>query len=82
MATKTVRVCDFDEGTCASPVQEYRVWRDGDRQAWMLDLCDEHARPLLAIVEKAVKTDLPTKSRVRMEPTQLRTTDKTRHLKK
>ena len=82
MATRTLKICDFDHGACTQVATEYRVWRDGDRQAWTLDLCEDHARPLLAIVEGAERTDLPTKTRARMEPTQLRTTDKTRPLKK
>jgi hypothetical protein len=82
MATQTVRVCDFDEGACARPATCYKVWRDGDRQAWTLDLCEEHAVPLLVIVAKAERVDLPVKPRVKMEPTTLRATPKTRPLKK
>lgn len=82
MAVTQVRVCDFDDGACQRNATCYKVWRDGDRQAWSVDLCEEHAKPLLALVEQAERTDLPTKPRVRLEPTQLRTTDKTRPLKK
>lgn len=82
MATQTIRVCDFDEGSCQRNATCYKVWRDGDRQAWTVDLCEEHAAPLLAIVERAERTDLPVKPRVKMEPTPLRTTQATRPLKK
>jgi len=82
MAVTQVRVCDFDEGACVRPATCYKVWRDGDRQAWTVDLCDEHAAPLLAIVARAERTDLPVKPRVKLEPTALRATDKTRPLKK
>lgn len=82
MATTTVRVCDMDQGACKRPATCYKMWRDGDRQAWAVDLCDEHSAPLLAIVQLGELQDLPTKPRVRMEPTQLRTTERTAHLKK
>lgn len=82
MAVTQVRVCDFDEGACIRPATCYKVWRDGDRQAWTVDLCDEHAIPLLVIVAKAERVDLPVKPRVRLEPTALKTTTKTRPLKK
>jgi hypothetical protein len=82
MAVTQVRVCDFDEGACQRNATCYKVWRDGDSQAWSVDLCEEHAAPLLAIVERAERVDLPTKPRVRLEPTPLKTTAKTRHLKK
>jgi len=82
MAKATVRVCDFDDGACQRNATCYKVWRDGDRQAWSIDLCDEHASPLLAIVDGAERTELPARPRVKLEATQLRTTDKTRPLKK
>ena len=81
MAEKVLRVCDYGEGSCSNPALTFRVWRDGERQAWTLDLCEVHASPLLALVDGAERTDLPVKPRVRMEPTRLRTTAKTAHLK-
>lgn len=82
MAVRQVHICDFDNATCQGNATCYKVWADGDRQAWSVDLCEHHAEPLLAIVEHGERTDLPTKPRVKVEPTALRTTDKTRHLKK
>lgn len=82
MAKREVLVCDGDGGTCQRNATCYRVWRDGDRQAWTVDLCHDHAAPLLAIVEGAEQVDLPSRSRVRMEATPLRTTAKTKPLKK
>lgn len=82
MATQTVKVCDFGHGSCGKPAQSYRLWRDGDQTAWALDLCDDHASPLLALVEGAEQVALPSKPRVRMEVTKLRATPRTAHLKK
>lgn len=82
MATQTVKVCDFEHGACQKPAVSYRLWRDGDTQATAIDLCEEHAAPLLALMEAGESVDLPTKPRVRMEVTRLRPTEKTKHLKK
>jgi hypothetical protein len=50
--------------------------------AWSIDLCELHARPLLELIAQAQEAELPGKPRVKMEPTQLRATAKTAHLKK
>lgn len=82
MAKQTVLLCDFGRGACQAQAVSYRVWREGDRQAWAIDLCEAHASPLLEILAGAEQVDLPVKPRVRMEVTKLRTTPKTAHLKK
>jgi hypothetical protein len=82
MSKQTVLLCDFDGGTCRQPATNYKVWRDGDQKAWSVDLCDGHAEPLLSVVQGAEMVELPTKARVRMEVTTLRTTPATAHLKK
>lgn len=82
MVRTTLVLCDFDDGSCQRPATCYKVWKDGDRQAWTIDLCDDHAKPLLAIVDGAERSDLPAKPRVKLEATTLRTTDQTKHLKK
>ena len=82
MAVQTVKVCDFDDGGCGRPAKSYRLWRDGDSKATSIDLCEEHAQPLEAVMAVGEQAELPTKPRVRMEVTPLRTTDKTRPLKK
>lgn len=82
MAKEVVLICDFDHGACRNPAKSYRVWTDGDRQARAIDLCDDHARPLLDLVEGAELVDLPNKPRQRLEVTKLNTTPKTAHLKK
>ena len=82
MARREVLVCDFESEACQGNATCYKVWADGDRQAWSIDLCDTHASPLLGIVERAERVDLPLRPRVKVEPTALTTTDKTRHLKK
>lgn len=82
MAKETLTLCDFGGGTCRNVAVGYRLWRDGDKQAQAVDLCEEHAAPLLAVLEWAETTDLPTKSRVRMEVTRLQATPVTARLKK
>lgn len=82
MARREVLVCDGENGTCQRNATCYKIWREGDKQAHSLDLCDEHAEPLLALLEGATLVDLPSKQRVRMEATRLKTTDRTRPLKK
>jgi hypothetical protein len=82
MVRTTIVLCDFGQGACQQPATCYKVWKDGDRQAWEIDLCDEHASALLVIVDGAERSDLPSKPRVKLEPTILRTTDQTKHLKK
>lgn len=82
MAREIVLLCDFGQGACRLPATSYRLWRDGDSKASAVDLCEEHAAPLLAIIEGTEQVDLPTKSRSRMEVTTLLITPKTAHLKK
>jgi hypothetical protein len=82
MAQHTVRVCDFESGACQAIATCYKVWREGERQAWSVDLCEEHAQPLLLLLAVAERSDLPTKPRVKMEATKLRTTASTRPFKK
>lgn len=82
LAKQTILLCDYGDRTCRQPATSYRLWRDGDRQAWSIDLCETHARPLLELVEHADQVELPTRQRVRMEVTPLKTTAKTLPLKK
>lgn len=82
MAKREVLVCDGDNKTCQRNATCYKVWREGERQAYSVDLCEEHAQPLLALLEQAEQVDLPTKQRVRMEVTPLKTTAKTSPLKR
>jgi hypothetical protein len=82
MARETVLLCDAGDGTCRQPAVTYKMWREGELKASSIDLCDEHAKPLLTLMESAEQVDLPSKPRVRMEVTTLRTTPKTKHLKK
>ena len=82
MARETVILCDFGHSDCKQPAVSYRLWRDGDSKASAIDLCDEHAQPLLDIIDGAALVDLPTKQRARMEVTKLLTTPRTAPLKK
>jgi hypothetical protein len=82
MARETVLLCDFDQGGCRRPATRYTLWRDGDAKAWAIDLCEEHAAPLLSVTDWAELVDLPTRARTRMEVTKLVTTPKTAHFKK
>lgn len=82
MATRLVKICDLADSSCAEPALGYRVWLEGDKQAVSVDLCSTHAAPLLQVMELGERLDLPTKPRVKMEATQLRTTPATKRLKK
>ena len=82
MAVTRTIVCDFGQGSCKQPATSYRLWRDGDRQALAIDLCDVHARPLLDAIAGAAMVELPSKPRVKMTATRLRTTPETRQFKK
>lgn len=81
MARQTVLVCDFGANSCSRPAKTYRIWIDGERQATAVDLCDLHAEPVLAVLRFGEQSDLPSKPRVKMEATRLKTTEATRHLK-
>ena len=82
LAKQTILLCDHGDRTCRQPATSYRLWRDGDRQAWSIDLCDDHASPLLELVAHAELVELPARHRVRMEVTTLKTTAQTLPLKK
>lgn len=90
MARREVLVCDVQVNDghgsgacpCGREATRYTLWRDGDRQAATVDLCVEHAAPLEALLSAGSVVDLPVKQRARMEPTALRVTPKTAHLKK
>ena len=82
MAKQMILTCDFGDPACGQTAVSYRLWRDGDKQASAIDLCDKHAASLLAIIDSAELVDLPVKPRVRMEVTQLKTTARTAPLKK
>ena len=82
MAKRELLVCDGDNGSCQQEAVSFILWQEGAKQAWSVDLCPEHAQPLLDLVENAQLVNLPTRQRVRMEVTPLKATEKTRHLKK
>lgn len=78
MAKREVVICD----KCGKPGQTFVLWRDGDVNAMSVDLCETHARPVANPFAGGSVVDLPTRPRVRMEATPLRTTAKTEALKK
>lgn len=82
MARETLTLCDFNHSDGRRPATTYRLWCDGATKARTVDLCDEHAEPLLAIFKDAQEVELPTKPRRSMEVTKLVTTAKTAPLKK
>lgn len=84
MSKRVVSLCDGKNGSkpCEQPATEYRVWKDGESEAAVLDLCDKHAGPLLNLTEGAAREPLPTKPRRAMQPTQLKTTRATKGLKR
>jgi hypothetical protein len=79
---QVITVCDRQDTTCNGPVSSYRVWREGDRTASTVDLCETHAAPILALIAGADAVELPVKPRAVMQITKLRPTEATRHLKK
>lgn len=82
MARKMMVLCDFETGTCTSPATSYALWKVGEAEAFFMDLCDEHAKPLLAMFEPASKGPLPSKPRRRRQVTELVATPRTAHLKR
>lgn len=71
-----IKLCDL----CQShPAQEFRIWREEDTHAKVIDLCRDCSRTLL---RSGRKVELPTKKRMTMEVTKLKTTRKTAPLKK
>ena len=83
MAKREVFVCDLaGQGGCRGLVDNFTVWRQCDRQAVAVDLCEEHAAPLVTVMKVGSTVDLPVKPRARMERTALKTTEATAHLKK
>lgn len=83
MAKHEVFVCDMaGHGGCLGLVDNFTMWRQSDRQAVAVDLCEEHAAPLITVMKVGSVVDLPVKPRARMERTALKTTPATAHLKK
>lgn len=83
MAKHEVIVCDMaGQGGCLGLVDTYTIWRQSDRQAVSVDVCEEHAAPLVTVMKVGSVVDLPVKPRARMERTVLKTTPATAHLKK
>lgn len=82
MAKQSILVCDMRASACREPVVSLRMWAEGDRQAVHIDLCQVHAKPILDAFAAGQLGELPTRPRVKMEPTKLRTTHATADLKK
>ena len=83
MAEKVMLTCDNPGGkACQKPAVRWHIWRDGEKSAATVDLCDTHARPLIHLVELAPGAPLPTRPRAQMELTTLRTTPATAGLKR
>lgn len=84
MAEKMVLTCDNPGGgrPCSRPATRWHLWRDGERRSAQIDLCDAHAKALIALTEHAPSVPLPTKPRAQMELTPLRTTAATAVLKR
>jgi hypothetical protein len=85
VAKRYVSVCDLadkDERPCHGDVQEFRIWFEGERSAWGVDLCETHSEPVRALLGVAAEIELPARPRQSMQVTKLKPTDATRHLKK
>lgn len=83
MARREVHVCDARraDGPCGRPAESWNMWRTEDRQARQIDLCDEHAAPLVALMNQAELVDLPVRPRAKMQATRLKPTPRTAPLK-
>ena len=83
MAHEVVLRCDNPGGKpCLRQATAWRIWPEGAPSAYRVDLCEVHAKPLLAIISGAISETLPTKPRQAMQITKLKTTKETKALKK
>lgn len=84
MAETVMLTCDNPGGksSCSRPATRWNIWRDGDKTAVQIDLCDTHSKSLMALVASAPPTSLPSRPRAQMELTTLRTTSATAGLKR
>lgn len=78
MAKREVVECD----KCSRPGRTFVLWAEGDAAARSVDLCESHSRPVSTPFAEGSVVDLPSKPRARMEVTRLKTTARTRSLKK
>ena len=78
MAKREVVECD----KCGREGRTYVLWTEGDYDARSVDLCELHAKTLAGLFGSGSVVDLPSRPRTRMDVTALRTTAKTRGLKK
>ena len=77
---QTIRRCEV-QGCQRSPAQ-FRIWKAGQDFATRVDLCREHAKPIQDLIKLGEEEELPTKKRMLMEVTKLKTTKRTAALKK
>lgn len=82
MAKHVLIICDLGDRFCKGEVQHFKVWRTDDAVAHGLDVCEYHAKPLVEMFALASDEPLPARPRMRMEPTKLKITKDTRHLKR
>ena len=84
MSQFETRVCDYPSGKsfCGQEAVSYVIWKDGSRQAVIVDLCGKHAERLETFITLGKPIDLPARPRAKMELTKLRTTPATRRFKK
>lgn len=83
MAETMMLTCDNPGGkACSRPATRWHIWRDGEKSAAVVDLCEQHSRVLATMIELAPGAPLPTKPRAQMELTTLRTTPATAGLKR
>jgi hypothetical protein len=74
--------CRLASDECQGRIKAWRFWHEGDAEALEVQLCREHAQPLLELRRVADRQPLPTRPRNAMVPTRLRVVRETRHLKK
>jgi hypothetical protein len=70
------------DGKCRGAVQEWCLWKAGERESVAVQLCAEHSKPLAAVYRLGIRRPLPTKPRMSLHATKLKTVRETRHLKR
>ncbi len=82
MAKHVLVICDLSDAHCSGEVETYKLWHDPQARALSIDICENHAKPVLEIFSAGHDEPLPPKPRQKMEPTKLKTTKQTRQLKR
>lgn len=82
MAKHVLVICDLADASCSGEIYSYKLWREEEHRARQLDICEHHAQPLVEMFSSGHNEPLPPRPRQKMEPTKLKITKDTRHLKR